>query len=492
MLSLIVAHDSEFGIGKKNSIPWRLRKDLAYFKNITIGKTYDSKKINAVIMGRKTWDSLPNSVKPLPERINIVLTKKEDYFKKLYQDTFFSDSIDQALDYIKDYATKILMKEVGEIFIIGGGSVYTEVLQRYDIDKMYITEIYQDFNCDVKFCQKVDFKEKIKSFDLISCSNFEYEKEIYFRYFTYQNKKHNPQNKILYKNLEEQQYLDLLYKIALEGIKKQDRTGTGTISVFGETQKFNLRNTFPLLTTKRMFLRGIFEELMLYLRGKTDNKILNEKGIHIWDGNTSRSFLDKRQLFNYPEGDMGETYGFNFRHFGGEYKGCHHEYKKGTDGFDQLANAIHLIKHNPESRRIIINLWNPYTCDKAALPSCLCWYQFYVNPYQKELSLLINIRSSDFFLANNWNVCTGALLVHLICNLEDIDLTPGDLTVISGDTHLYLTHLDQVKINLERHARPFPKLIIKENKKCIEEFTFEDLNLIGYNPYPGIKAPMAV
>lgn len=130
MLSLIVAHDSEFGIGKKNSIPWRLRKDLAYFKNITIGKTYDSKKINAVIMGRKTWDSLPNSVKPLPERINIVLTKKEDYFKKLYQDTFFSDSIDQALDYIKDYATKILMKEVGEIFIIGGGSVYTEVLQR--------------------------------------------------------------------------------------------------------------------------------------------------------------------------------------------------------------------------------------------------------------------------------------------------------------------------------------------------------------------------
>ena len=169
-----------------------------------------------------------------------------------------------------------------------------------------------------------------------------------------------------------------------------------------------------------MFLRGIFEELMLYLRGQTDNKILNEKGIAIWDGNTSRDFLDKRGLSHYEEGDMGETYGFNFRHFGGEYLGCSHQYEKGKDGFDQLANLIHLIKNDPASRRMIISLWNPYTNHKAALPSCLCWYQFYVDTERKELHSQIYLRSSDFFLANNWNVCTGAILVHLLCNLEGI------------------------------------------------------------------------
>ena len=287
------------------------------------------------------------------------------------------------------------------------------------------------------------------------------------------------------------QYINLLEKITSEGISKEDRTGTGTLSIFGETQKFNLRDTFPLLTTKRMFLRGIFEELMLYLRGQTDNKILNSKNINIWNGNTSREFLDSRGLTDYEEGDMGETYGFNFRHYGGNYKGCQHKYKH-TDGFDQLENAIYLIKTNPESRRIIINLWNPYTNHKAALPSCLCWYQFYVNTINKELNLLINIRSSDFFLANNWNVCTGALLVHLICSLEGVELSPGDLTVISGDTHIYKTHLEQVKVNLERKPRPFPKLLIKNKKSRIEEFEYTDLRLIGYKPYSGISAPMAV
>ena len=230
---------------------------------------------------------------------------------------------------------------------------------------------------------------------------------------------------------------------------------------------------------------------MLYLRGQTDNKILNQKNIHIWDGNTSRDFLDSRKLYSYEEGDMGETYGFNFRHYGGDYKGCSHPYIKGKDGFDQLQNVINLIKHNPESRRIIINLWNPYTEHKAALPSCLCWYQFYVNPYQKSLSLLINLRSSDFFLANNWNVCTGALLVHLLCNLPEIDLSPGDLTVISGDTHLYINHLEQVEENLKRRPRPYPKLLVK-SKKNIEDYEFEDLTLLGYQPYPNIKADMAV
>jgi thymidylate synthase len=179
---------------------------------------------------------------------------------------------------------------------------------------------------------------------------------------------------------------------------------------------------------------------------------------------------------------MGETYGFNMRHYGGEYKDCHTNYDSEV-GFDQLKYVIRFIKNNPTSRRIMINLWNPATQDNAAtLPSCLCQYQFYVNTQSKELSLQIYIRSSDYFLANNWNACTGALFVHMICNVYGINLTPGDLTVVTGDTHLYKTHLEQVRENLKRNHIPFPKLVVKSKKKVddIVDFQFEDLQLIGY------------
>ena len=189
-----------------------------------------------------------------------------------------------------------------------------------------------------------------------------------------------------------------------------------------------------------MFLRAVFEELMLYLRGQTDNQILNDKKINIWNGNTSREFLDKRGLNKYPKGDMGETYGFNFRHFGGEYVNCKTNYSS-KNGYDQLKYVIETIKKDPTSRRIIINLWNPKTLHKAALPSCLCMYQFYVDTVHNLLHLQIYIRSSDYFLANNWNTCTGAFFVHLICSLNGINLTPGTLTVVCGDAHIYKTHV---------------------------------------------------
>ena len=498
MFSLIVAFDEKFGIGKNNDLPWKLKKDMDYFRMITTTTNCQNKvKMNAVIMGRNTWESIPNKFKPLKDRINIIISStlnKSEISDYAYTKVF--TNLTDSLKYIEENQTLNIEKT----FIIGGSSIYQEVLNNH-LDKLtnlYITQIYDNFDCDRLFLNKERYNEIIQNYNLFSCSDFinEYcslsNRDIYYRFLRYQVKGFDIESNIpMFVNREEMQYINLLEKITSEGISRGDRTGTGTLSIFGETQKFNLRDTFPLLTTKRMFLRGIFEELMLYLRGQTDNKILNSKNINIWNGNTSREFLDSRGLNEYEEGDMGETYGFNFRHYGGDYKGCQHKYKH-TDGFDQLENAIYLIKTNPESRRIIINLWNPYTNHKAALPSCLCWYQFYVNTINKELNLLINIRSSDFFLANNWNVCTGALLVHLICSLEGVDLSPGDLTVISGDTHIYKTHLHQVKINLERTPRPFPKLLIKNKKSRIEDFEYTDLKLIGYKPYPGISAPMAV
>jgi thymidylate synthase len=293
-------------------------------------------------------------------------------------------------------------------------------------------------------------------------------------------------------NLEEMSYLDLMKTILEKGSSNNDRTGVGTLSIFGSMLKYDLRNSFPLSTTKKMFFRGIFEELLFFLSGQTDNKILQDKNIFIWDGNTTREFLDKRGLSSYEEGDMGQTYGFNFRHFGGEYKGCKVSY--GDDvGYDQLRNVIELIKNDPYSRRIIIDLWDCSTLNKTALPSCLCKYQFNVNVDKKELNLAIYLRSSDYFLANSWNTCCGALFVYLLCHLEGIDLIPGDLTVFIGDAHIYKSHIEQVKINLERKPFPYPKLLVKgDKKKNITDFVFSDVELIGYNCHPAIKAEMAV
>jgi len=499
--NIIVAHSfPKYGIGKDNGIPWMLKKDLAHFKNITTSVPEDGRirYMNAVVMGRKTWDSIPEQFKPLKDRLNIVITntprKDENPFVHFCK-------WEELTGVLTNFIWKNQTDEEGRIyqiadsFIIGGESIYKMALGQLDINRLYATEVYQKGNDYDTYYPKINGKvEDVVNhpkFDIVTCSDFKYENGLYFRFIEYINKKYTIEAENKYVNTEEEQYLNLMRNIVEHGIERGDRTGTGTISLFGQQMKFDLRETFPLSTTKRMFFRAVFEELMLYLRGQTDNKILNKKDIHIWDGNTTREFLDKRGLKDYQEGDMGETYGFNFRHFGGEYKGCQHDYDN-TCGFDQLSEVVRLIKEEPESRRIIINLWNPDGNQRAALPSCLCMYQFYVDTTRKELNLQIYIRSSDYFLANNWNTCTGAILVHLICNLQGVKLTPGELTVVTGDTHIYKSHLEQVNINLERTPHPFPKLLVKEKKETLEQFQFEDLELLGYKAHPRISAPMAV
>jgi dihydrofolate reductase/thymidylate synthase len=471
------------GIGMDNKIPWFLKNDLKNFQQIT-SKTFKPYTKNMVVMGRKTWDSIPDKNKPLKNRINVVLTRNKDFRLKheieSYKDTIVKYDFNDILEVAK------LNKDfnISNIFIIGGESLYKKALESENISKIYVTEVYDEYECETFFPQ-ID-KEKYK---LSYISNFYSENNIYYRYLEYVNK--NNESIVSWVNTEEQQYLDTLHNIITNGIETEDRTGVGTYSLFGEKFTYNLEDTFPALTTKKIFLRGVFEELMLYLSGKTDNAILNEKDITIWNGNTSREFLDKRGLTHYPEGDMGETYGFNFRHYGSYYGTCNDDYK--GSGFDQLEYVLYLIKNDPNSRRIIINLWNPATMNKAALPACLCFYQFYVDTKHKKLNLQIYIRSSDYFLANNWNTLTGAFLVNMICNLKDINLSPGKLTVITGDTHIYKNHVEQVKENLLRTPRPFPKLVFKcGSRDSIYDYKYEDVRLIDYCPYKNIKAPMAV
>ena len=460
MFNVIVAHDNKNGIGLNNKLPWYLQKDMNMFKDMTMN--------NVVIMGKNTWLSLP--IKPLPKRINIVVstTLEDDRAYGIFK------SFEEAITY-----TNISTDCVGKhIFIIGGSKLYNTAINSSFCDKIYVTEIYKTYNCD-RFFPAIP-----ERFKPISVSRIYNENDTYFRYIAYSSTKWE------WKNKEEHNYLTLLYHIILNGEDKVDRTGVGTKSVFSQSLTYDLTDTFPLLTTRKQFLRGIFEELMFYIRGQTDNNILVNKGVNIWNKNTSREFLDKRGLHHLPEGDMGSTYGFNFRHFGGEYKDCNTNYD--GIGFDQLSNLIDTLKIDPHSRRLIISLWDPNNNQTAALPSCMCWYQFHVTN-SNFLNLQIYIRSSDYFLANNWNTCTGGLLVHLLCNRTGLThYKPGYIKVVMGDTHVYKNHIDKALEIKERIPKPFPKLIVNNQKNDITLFEWDDIELVGYKPDSSVKVKMAV
>ena len=289
-------------------------------------------------------------------------------------------------------------------------------------------------------------------------------------------------------NKEELAMLDLMQQM-LVGNKKSDRTGCGTLSIFGRQLRFNLSNgIFPLMTTRRMFFRGIFEELMFYLRGQTDNQILLDKGVNVWTGNTTREFLDKRGLKDLPVGDMGHSYGFSFRHFGGQYSNCKTNYNTNPTGFDQLTWLVNEIKTNPDSRRLRISLWEPNKQDQAALPPCLEQYQFYVT--DSKLSCMMTQRSSDYFTAAGWNVATGALFTVLLANVTGLE--PYELIWNIGDCHIYNNLIDQVNEQLKRTPVQWPLIKIKNKKNNITDWEFTDIELLGYFPQASIKAVMNV
>uniref|UniRef100_A0A336MFY9 Thymidylate synthase n=1 Tax=Culicoides sonorensis TaxID=179676 RepID=A0A336MFY9_CULSO len=285
---------------------------------------------------------------------------------------------------------------------------------------------------------------------------------------------------------DEDQYLDLIRHIIAKGIRRGDRTGVGTLSVFGGQMRFNLRESFPLLTTKRVFWRAVAEELLWFIRGSTNAKELQEKNIHIWDGNSTREFFDKMGLTDREEGDLGPVYGFQWRHFGAEYKTCHDDYS--GQGVDQLEEVINTIKTRPEDRRIIMSAWNTSDIPKMALPPCHCLVQFYVA--NGELSCQLYQRSADMGLGVPFNIASYALLTYMIAHI--CGLKPGDFVHTTGDTHVYLNHVEPLQEQLKRKPRQFPKLKIKRKVEKIDDFKFEDFEIEGYNPYPKISMEMAV
>ena len=260
---------------------------------------------------------------------------------------------------------------------------------------------------------------------------------------------------------EEYEYINLIKKILKSGKPRSDRTGTGTISHFGAQMRFSLQETFPLLTTKRVFFRGVLEELLWFIKGSTNSKLLSDKNVKIWDDNGTREFLDSRGLHNNEVGDLGPVYGFQWRHFGAEYKGCHHDYKE--QGIDQLQNVINQIRTNPTDRRIIMSAWNPIDTPKMALPPCHVFSQFYVNQVDNELSCQMYQRSADMGLGVPFNIASYALLTIMIAHVTGYK--PGEFIHTIGDAHVYKNHVEPLKEQIERVPREFPVLRIKRGEE---------------------------
>lgn len=263
-----------------------------------------------------------------------------------------------------------------------------------------------------------------------------------------------------------QQYLSLLNRILTEGATKTDRTGTGTMSVFGNQMRFNLADGFPLLTTKKLHLKSIIYELLWFLRGDTNVHYLQEHGVRIWN-----EWADEN-------GDLGPVYGHQWRSWP--------DYNGGT--IDQIQNVLDLIRNHPDSRRMIVSAWNPAEVEQMALPPCHCLFQFYVA--DGKLSLQLYQRSADTFLGVPFNIASYALLLQMMAQVSGLEA--GDFIHTTGDTHLYLNHLNQARLQLTRPPRPLPKMRINPDVKNLFDFHYEDFQLEGYDPWPHISAQVSV
>lgn len=482
--NIIVATDYDNGIGlsKSNSLPWTLKEDMVYFQKITTKLYRPTRQLNAVIMGKNTYLSIPEKFRPLPNRLNIVISSTYVDSKVL-----ICKSLNEALLFVN---TRL---DVDQVFVIGGGQLYNEAIHHPHCQAIYLTRIYNSFDCDIKFPAIPDTFTLGREEKICRSKN-----NLFFQYQIYTPTRY----------VGEHQYLYIMNKILTDGTHKIDRTNVGIRYLFGANMEFDLSdNKIPLLTTKRVFFRGVFEELMFFLSGKTDAGILKAKNVNIWNDNTTTEFLEKNKLKNagdgfpnYDENDMGPTYGFNFRHYGADYKGKDHDYT--NQGYDQLTWVIEQIQNSSTSRRLMINLWNTNiskynkssngriatVLDEMSLPPCLFNYIFDVN--NDIVNLLITMRSADWFLGVPFNLASAALFLRLICIV--CNKKPGKLIYNGANVHIYDNHIDQCKEQGTRIPRGFPTLQIYKKTNNIHDFTFNDLKLIDYDCHPMITAKMAV
>tara|TARA_Y100000389_G_scaffold81378_1_gene77924 strand:- start:21 stop:1418 length:1398 start_codon:yes stop_codon:yes gene_type:complete len=463
-LSCIFACDESYGIGKNNALPWSIPDDLKYFKEITKGAT--------VIMGRKTYDSLPNSVKPLPDRQNIVLTNNQNLISsnnRLYR---------SFLD-IEDF---IKTNKNNNVFIIGGSKLYKKFNDFYD--SIFVTQIYRKYDCDV-FIDQPSFKYEIESFSP-KLSFVDFDNKITQYRFIKLKKANN--------FLSDIYHCDNVYKslatcILYNGSKRPDRTGTGTISHFGNMIEFDISKHVPVLTTKKLFWKSVVKELLWFLRGDTNAENLKKEGVNIWNGNSTKEAQEKLGLGHLQEGDCGANYSFQWRHFGAEYKTCNDNYT--NLGIDQVEYILYALKNDKYSRRIFLSGWNPSDLNKTVLPPCHVSCQFYVDN-DDNISCHMYQRSCDVFLGLPFNILSYTIFTYILA--KKTNLKPGKLVMSIGDTHIYNDHVEQINEQLSRTSLSQCKLELDDSiiDKDWKDITIDDFDLIGYFSHPTIKAKMSV
>jgi thymidylate synthase len=452
--------DDKSGIGRNNTIPWSDtqwgREDMLYFKNLTIH--------NAVIMGWNTYKSIGRL---LPDRLNIIVTFNHTAEAPPTQEGICA--VFQDPDSAIQYGRKWELQTSKRCYVIGGEQIYRFYLSRYNPIQQFVTIIPGDYGCDTFYPKG----------------------QVHI----------SPYSKVQYLTItspcieQEDRYLNLFRQVMTSGHRKEDRTGTGTLSLFSPSDlRFSLEgHTLPVLTTKTVAIKsGVVPELLWFISGSTDTRILEAKGCNIWKGNTTRAFLDKRGL-PYAEKDMGPGYGFQWRHSGAVYHGMEADYT--GKGVDQLQSIIHLLRTDPDSRRMLMCSWVAPYLEQMALPPCHILYQVYTHIGQdgkRRLSAKMYQRSADSFLGVPFNITSYGILTHMLAELTGC--IAHELILTFGDYHIYNNHLDQIREQLKRPVRAFPKLFFKRelNGTNISDVTDKDFEIVGYSPHGHIPAPMAI
>ena len=448
--------------GADDDIPWDVPADMRHFNRITQG-TFEN---NVVVMGRNTFDSLGHSSKKLDGRINVVLSKTKSEIEG-------ADYVYQTFD---DFLKDDEFPSYDKIFVIGGSQLLEMVYVHYFhiIDKIYYSKILTN---EIKpFVYGVYMSPVIMNALNALPYKMNSAKDVIF--YLFELPKH-----------EEYQYLELLKKCLTIGNIRETRNAT-TYSIFNETITFDLTKGFPLLTTKKVFMRGIFEELMFFIKGQTDSKLLEEKGVNIWKPNTTQEFINKNNL-SYVEGDMGPMYGFQWKHFNAEYTGCKTDYT--NKGYNQIEYVMDLLQNDPHSRRILMTTYNPGQAKQGVLYPChSIVIQFYCEDY--KVSMTMYQRSVDLACGLPFNIASNALLLHIICQTLTVKTgilyTPNKLHIVLGDIHIYSQHLEGVRTQLQRIPNSFPWLAFKKTYDNLEEYKWEDIEILNYNSHPAIKYEM--
>lgn len=525
--SIIVASTLDGGIGSSNNLPWNCPKDMQFFKNLTNNKV--------VIMGSNTFKTLPDTINGLKNRFNIVLTSDVNKTDKMKNTNVYCiDSLNKALEYCEQ-------NNYSEIFVIGGSLVYQQALFHPSLTHIYwniIPNKYINPNLVINTYFPITFTECV--------NNYQFEKTCIEDLYCYKFFKQT--NKCI--NEEEMQYLNICKKILNEGVLQKGRNGF-TKSIFGTSMRFSLENgKIPIFTTKKVAWKTCLKELLWFISGdNSDNTILQKQNVHIWDGNSTREYLDSINLTDYEENELGMIYGGQWRHFNQTYipkkyrekaKELNYDHTKSIEQIcddldeiynmqyhnepydydiqkeaDYLKNNINQLKDKIKfmsrfqpkqnidqlqyiidclkdpvkryDRRLIMSAWNPSQFHQIALPPCHCFCQFYIGEGDK-LSCIMYQRSIDKFLGESFNIFSYSLLTHLIakhCGLEAYEFIH-----FGGNAHIYDDHFDQVEEQLKREPYEFPILEINEVKENINDYTIDDFKINNYQHHPQIKAKM--